>query len=87
MKHIKTVFFLLLLPQTVFSNGVGKKIDTYPLKKEEKKKSHEKLLKKEQIIKQQMEENPRNKAIIKSFEDVSSHGKVYKRIKDQKASQ
>ncbi len=87
MKYIKSILILMIFPFTSFSNGVGKNIDKYPLKKEEKKRSHEKLLKKEQIIRQQMEENPRNEAIIRSFEDVSSHGKINKKSKDQKASQ
>ena len=87
MKHLKSIMFLMIFPLTSFSNGIGKNIDKYPLNKEEKKRSHERLLKREQIIRQQMEENPRNKAIIESFEDVSSHGKVNKKTKDQKASQ
>jgi hypothetical protein len=73
---------------------MGKDIDKYPMNKKEKEelklkriKSHENLLKKEAIIKQRMEENPRNKAIIESFGDVSSEGKSKKKSKDQKASQ
>jgi len=94
MKYFFTIWVSFLVSTNGYSNGIGKDIDRYPLNKKEKEelklkriKSHENLLKKEEIIKQRMEENPRNKAIIESFGDVSSEGKLIKKSKDQKASQ
>ena len=94
MKYLITIFFLISISTNGYSNGIGKDIDRYPMNKKENEelklkriKSHENLLKKEEILKQRMEENPRNRAIIESFGDVSSEGKLKKRSKNQKASQ
>jgi hypothetical protein len=94
MKYFILVCLTTLISGNGYSNGMGKDIDKYPMNKKEKEelklkriKSHENLLKKEAIIKQRMEENPRNKAIIESFGDVSSEGKSKKKSKYQKASQ
>lgn len=79
MIYLNLLTFFLI--SAAFSNGIGRKIDVYPMspeekavQKEKKIKRHNRLLKKEDHIKQEMEENPRNKAIIKSFEDISSQG-------------
>lgn len=94
MTYLILITITALFSGTTYSNGIGTSIDKYPLNKREKEelklkraKSHENLLRKEAIIKQRMEENPRNKAIIESFGDVSSEGKIHKKSKNQKASQ
>jgi hypothetical protein len=94
MKNMILICLTLLFSKSNYANGIGKDIDKYPLSKKEKEelklqkiKSYENLLKKEAIIKQKMEENPRNKAIIESFGDVSSEGKTNKKSNNQKASQ
>ncbi len=94
MKYLILICLTTLISANSLSNGMGKDIDKYPMNKKEKEelkirrlKSHENLMKKEAIIKQRMEENPRIKAIIESFGDVSSEVKLKKKSKDQKASQ